>query len=82
MAVMLLLVTRRFYPVSYEYIRIIHAVIIIAMMFIVWTFFADRTGILGETVLLILYPLIVYFTGFFDSGEKEKIRSTIKMILR
>ncbi len=82
MAVLLLLVTRRFYPVKYEYFRIVHAVIIIGVLFFIWTLLPENSGILWEFGLLLLYPCLIFITGFFNAREKEKMRQVLKTVFK
>ncbi|MCP4725120.1 MAG: hypothetical protein GY863_08795, partial [bacterium] len=70
------------YPVKYEYFRIVHAVIIIGVLFFIWTLLPENGGILWEFGLLLLYPCLIFITGFFDTREKEKMRQVLKSVFK
>ncbi|MFC1565125.1 lipopolysaccharide biosynthesis protein [candidate division KSB1 bacterium] len=77
MAVLLLIVTRRFYPVNYEYLRILHIVFVIAILFYTWTFIPGKFSILTEFGLLLLYPVLLFLTGFFNKQERDRFRNIL-----
>ena len=68
---------RRYYPVPYEFGKIFMAIGVGALFCIIAYFIRDCSLICRltiKTMLLVSYPVILYFTGFYDKVELQAIQ--------
>lgn len=78
-------VGRKFYPVKYENKKLFTAIGIAAGFFLLalglQTFNIWITlGI--KVVIVLLYPVILYFLGFYEQQELKRLRSAIRKVIR
>jgi len=73
----------RYYSIHFEFDRITHlllvAVALFAISFVI-QFDLIIARITLKTMLLICYPIILFYTSFFTNSEKEKIESEISKL--
>ena len=77
MALILLIVTRRFYHVEYEYRRLFHLVAVICLLFWISTIQPVDASTLMKAGLIIAYPFILLATGFYYKEEKQAFKKKI-----
>jgi len=77
MSLTLIVVTRRFYPVNYEYKRLAHVVSIISIMFVIVFIIPGGGSVYVRGGLVFFYPFVIYFTGFFKPEEIMALKSLI-----
>ena len=80
MAVMLHEISRRIYPVKYEYKRIFKIFLII-VLYGGFGILCDGIGknvIFFKSLILLIYPASLWFFNFFYDSEKERIRMILK----
>lgn len=75
MTLILFVVTRKFYPVDYEYKRLLHICIVAALLFILQSFLPEGGSLISKSALLISYPFILLISGFFTSDEIHVLKS-------
>lgn len=79
MAVLMFLVSEKFYPVKYEYVRIFKIALITSLCFF--------TGYFGYTpyqpylkiIIFLLFPFILKIAGFFNKEEIKKLKETFSL---
>ncbi len=78
MGVVMYCINHKLYPISYEWLRLVR-VFTLAVFFIVIKVFAPiGDDIVFRIVLLLLYPVILWLSGFFYQDEKNVLRRTFK----
>ncbi|MBU2529887.1 MAG: oligosaccharide flippase family protein [Elusimicrobia bacterium] len=79
MAVLLHEISRRVYPVKYEYSRIfkVFAILIIFGSFGIGCGGTYRDIFILKSLILALYPIIFWFSKFFYDNEKARIRNIL-----
>lgn len=60
-------VGRKYYPIPYEYIRLLKVIFVCAGLYATHVFIGSTW--LGEIVLIIAYPVTLFATGFFNAEE-------------
>ena len=78
MSLTLVAVTRRFYPVNYEYKRLLHVVLVIGIMFVVVFVIPGGQSFFVKAGLVFFYPIVIFLTGFFKPEESNAIKSLIR----
>ena len=79
MTVILYGVTRKIYPITYEFSRIFHLGVVIIVLFFIPFFISGTTEIIIKICLLIAYPIILYITKFFTEEENRYIHKKLNM---
>ncbi len=72
------------YPVSYESLRIFKLTVTGALIFAVSRFlpeFSLAISIIIKGMLVLIYPILLYFVGFFNSDEKRIIFKTYEKLI-
>jgi len=73
----LYLVGRRYYPIPYEYIRLLKVIFVCGVLF------AARVLLGGtwswEVALIAVYPAALWATGFFNAGEVAFVRRYLRL---
>ena len=74
LAGMMYFTAQRFFPIQYQRLRLLHAFVMAALLFIAG--FLANTHFLWLTIMLkllliSLYPVTLYLTGFFTARERE-----------
>ncbi len=80
MAVYLYIITNKLYPVKYEWGRVLKMAGIVAIIFLCGLHPLAREHILVKFILCLAFPVILYFTGFFDRAELHKIKQIVTKI--
>ncbi len=73
----LYLIGRRYYPIPYEYARLLKVILVGGVLFAVRQF-AEITWA-GEIALVALYPAALAATGFFNAGEVAIARRYLRL---
>jgi O-antigen/teichoic acid export membrane protein len=73
MALTLFIVVQRFYPVRYQYGRLAKVIFVTTLIFLLRGWFGGPP-VLRLLLLLICYPVGLFATNFFTSGEKGHLR--------
>ncbi len=68
----LYLVGRRYYPIPYEYIRLLKVIFVCGVLFAVHVLTESTWS--GEVALVAVYPVALWATGFFNAGEVAFVR--------
>ncbi len=79
MALLLFFVSQKFYPVQYEFRRMLHFLIIVCVLFLISTIDFVDASLLIKSLLLVIYPLILVITGFFSVDELNKARRILSI---
>ena len=77
MTVLLFVITQRFYPIKYEYGRLLHIIIVVIGSYEITFFTPENYAAVIKLGLLIMYPVILLLTGFFNDEERRKIRQLL-----
>jgi len=80
MATLLYFFARRFYPVKYEWGRIIKLIFVFGAIFFVGRMDVFYSSILLKSVLFFSFPLALLLVGFFHRAEIDRILSLAKNI--
>ena len=78
-AVMLHEISRRIYPVKYEYGRILKIFMGIGFYggLVLMCDATGKIGVLLKSAVLLMYPAVFWFSGFFYDSEKARIRKIL-----
>jgi len=76
MAGLMFLVSEKFYPIKYEYIRIFKIALITSLCFFIgyWDYAPYQPYL--KIIIFLLFPFILKIAGFFNREEIEKIKET------
>ncbi len=79
MAVLLHEISRRVYPIKYEYARLLKIFLIVIIFggFGLYCQGAYRDIIILKSLILVLYPVTFWFSGFFYVSEKVRIKKIL-----
>ena len=75
MALALYLVVQRFYPIHYQFPRLVKVVFISVLIFVAWRMFGHP--LFMRVLLLLCFPLGLALIGFFTRGEWNRLRSAL-----
>ncbi|PIY20167.1 hypothetical protein CO110_10295 [Candidatus Desantisbacteria bacterium CG_4_9_14_3_um_filter_40_11] len=70
-------VSQMFYPISYEFKRILKMVLAAILIYLVSLFFPEMSiwfSLIVKSLLSITFPILLYFFNFYDEKEKEKVK--------
>jgi len=81
MAIFVYFISQKYYPIRYEFLRIIKIIALCAMIFFVYSCFNLPYESVLKLLLIFLYFIILYYSGFFNQVEINKIKSSIKQII-
>ena len=85
MLVALFLYNHKLMPVAYEWSRMLKIVVISALLFTIGFFTNIESlslSIITKILLILLYPVILYFSNFFPDDELIRIKQVLRFILR
>lgn len=87
MSLLLLLYVQRFYPISYEWGRVLLLLGILAALLAAGFLLVDFGDLSLEAGLIRLgllaaYPLLLWATGFFSGGELDRMRESARSLVR
>jgi O-antigen/teichoic acid export membrane protein len=80
-AAMTYILSRRFFKIHFEFVRLVKIFIAAVAVFIVAqqiTFFPFYINIMAKTLAILCFPLILYMLGFFTRKERDLIFSLIR----
>lgn len=77
MAVALYLVSRKLYPVSYEWTRILKLAVIISVVFFIGQIGTVASSLWLKILLFSGLPVALYITGFMDPRELNKMKTLL-----
>ena len=78
MALSLYFLTNSFYKINYEWIRIAKLTIITILLFIAGTLSYFNKSFEFKLIFIPLYFILLYFIGFFEKNEMQKLKDIIK----
>lgn len=80
-AVLAWIISQAIYPINYQYIRMIKNILAFILVLFIWYQLPD-TGIVFRIIinflLMIIYPLSIYFMDFFEKDELDQIKFMIE----
>ncbi len=78
MAILLYMKVSRIYPVPYEWPRITRVALISLCIFLAQSYWLHFQSFWLKVLLVLLLPLGLLLTGFFDPQEKARLRTLVK----
>jgi len=78
MAALIYFLSQKLYPIKYEFGKIVKIFVFSAFIFLIYSYINFPFGFFGKILLLILYLIILYVSGFFDSKEISTLKQYIK----
>lgn len=81
LAITIYLIAQRYYPIKYEIKRITHLIIISSILYgysFLLNFQSVFLSIIIKLILILLFPVLLYFSHFFTIREKEIALNFIK----
>ena len=79
MAGLMFLVSEKFYPVRYEYVRILKIALITSLCFFVGYFGYTPYQPYLKIIIFLLFPFILKIAGFFNKEEIKKLKETFSL---
>ena len=76
MVIMQFIVVKQFYPLNWEWQRIIRIILITGFLFQVWKW-SGESWVIG-LITLCMYPILLWIFQFFTTNEKQLIQSKLK----
>ena len=73
MVILQYIIVKQFYPIKWEWGRIVSIVFVTAVLFFIWKW-CDESFIIG-IINIVIYPTLFFIIPFFSSSEKKYIRS-------
>ncbi|MBU0701851.1 oligosaccharide flippase family protein [bacterium] len=70
-------ISQRFYPISYEFKRILKMLLVAILLYLISFFLPAMPlwlSLIVKSLLTITFPILLYFFNFYDEKEKEKVR--------
>jgi hypothetical protein len=83
MIVVMHLLTRRLFPVPFEWGRLAHVVVVSAAVTVAGELLLPTGGVaafLERTAALLAIPLLLAATGFFDAAERSRLRALARRL--
>ncbi|MBN2413655.1 oligosaccharide flippase family protein [candidate division KSB1 bacterium] len=80
MASILYIISQKLYPVKYEWIRLLKLVVIVALIYFAGTQEFVRDHIPLKFVLCLIFPFMLYLSGFFEKQELSKMHQIVKRL--
>ncbi len=77
MAGLLYIFAQRFYAIHYEFGRILKLALVVAVIFSAGYYLRGSWMILIKSLLLLGFPVMLYFTGFFERRELEALKRMV-----
>jgi len=77
MAVSIYFYANKFYPVQYEWLRISKIFVTVGLLYITGTLSYPNKPLLFKAIFIPAYFIVLYFTGFFEKREINKIKEFI-----
>tara|TARA_B110000263_G_C15267380_1_gene491790 strand:+ start:67 stop:1509 length:1443 start_codon:yes stop_codon:yes gene_type:complete len=77
MVVLQYIVTKRFYPLTWEWGRVLRIILITGVLFLVWKWSGER-WIIG-LINICMYPILLWISHFFTDNEKQLIQFNPKI---
>lgn len=79
MVIGLYLVSRKSYPIPYEYGRILRIALVCGGLFAVGQLWQGEDGVLVRLALIVGYPIVLGITGFFNAQEVGFVRRHLRL---
>ncbi|MFH1961343.1 MAG: oligosaccharide flippase family protein [bacterium] len=70
-------ISQIFYPISYEFKRILKMLLVATLLYLISLFLPAMPlwlSLMVKSLLAITFPILLYFFNFYDEKEKEKVR--------
>jgi O-antigen/teichoic acid export membrane protein len=77
MALALYVIVQRFYPVRYQYERLVKVIFVSVLLFVLQKWFGDAV-LLRVMFIVVCYPLGLFATNFFTPGERNRLRRFLR----
>jgi O-antigen/teichoic acid export membrane protein len=77
MAMALYVIVQRFYPVRYQYERLVKVIFVSVLLFVLQKWFGDAV-LLRVMFIVVCYPLGLFATNFFTPGERNRLRRFLR----
>jgi O-antigen/teichoic acid export membrane protein len=78
MTILIYFLSQKYYPVKYEFGKIIKILAVSVLIFLIYIYVNIPFGFFGKILLLLLYLIILFVAGFFDSNEISSLKQYIK----
>lgn len=78
MAALLYWLAQKFYPVNYEWGKILKVTLFSSAVFIAYKIFSQPSAIVLNLALTLAYLLLLVLTGFFSARERQKLQELAK----
>ncbi|MFC1502032.1 lipopolysaccharide biosynthesis protein [bacterium] len=82
MAILLFIIAQHFYPVRYEWIRILKCSIVTGGLFLLGQLEGIWNHLLIKALLLLCFPLFLLMLGFFSRSELKRFRAVLSARFR
>ena len=79
MVIGLYLVSRRSYPIPYEYGRLLRITLVCGGLFAIGQLWKGADGVLVRLALIVGYPIVLGITGFFNAQEVGFVRRHLRL---
>ena len=76
MVILQFFIVKRFYPLSWEWKRVLLIIFISGILFLIWKITGENWNI--GLINIGLYPILLWFLPFFTKNEKQFIQSKFK----
>ena len=80
MAVLLFFINQQFYPIQYEFRKILKICLLSAIIFFTFQYISLPYELITRAILIFIYLVLLYISGFFESKEIQTIRLFFKGI--
>ncbi len=80
MASILYIISQKLYPVKYEWTRLLKLAVIVALVYFTGTREFASHNIPLKFVLCLIFPFMLYLSGFFEKQELSKMRQIAKRL--
>jgi O-antigen/teichoic acid export membrane protein len=74
MAMLLFFIAKKYYPITYEYVRIIKIVLITGLCFFIGYWGYEPFQPYLKIIVFLLFPFLLRFIGFFNKEEIKKLK--------
>lgn len=82
--VIIIFLTRKIFPIKYDYLRILRVVLIGLLIYFICekVYQPNLINLLWRFLVILSYPIILFLTGFFQHTEIIKIKAILNKIFR
>lgn len=75
---MLYFVAQKYYPIKYELGKILKICLLSMIIFLTYVYIPLPYASVAKLLLLVIYLVLLYVAGFFETKEIQTIKSLIK----